>query len=136
MREVSKVVTPLILDVNPDPRALEWEQDFLTRIENPVIGCCGPDAQGGCPLLSGEPCGKIEGADGVIVQLDIDRPDHRRILTKYVELLRVPIRVVVTEEQRHRWSDLLESVEVFVPPIGPAKLDGFAAEVAAETATM
>ncbi len=124
---------PVILDVNPDPEALDWEQDFLTRIETSVIGCCGPDRVGGCPLLEGKPCAKIEAADGVLFQLDLDRTEHRRILAKYVRLLDVPIRAVVSAEQKVRWAPLLDLVEVFTPPIGPAKMDAFAAEVESET---
>lgn len=124
--------SPVVLDVNPDPDALDWEQDFLGRLDIPVTRCCGPDAIGGCPLLRGERCTKIEGADGVIFQLDLDRTDHRQILAKYVRLLDVPIRVVVSPEQKKRWARLLDHVEVFVPPVGPAKLDGFAAEVESE----
>lgn len=125
--------TPVILDVNPDPEALDWEQDFLTRIETSVIGCCGPDRVGGCPLLEDKPCAKIEAADGVLFQLDLDRTEHRRLLAKYVRLLDVPIRVVVSAEQQVRWARLLDLVEVFTPSIGPAKLDAFAAEVESET---
>ena len=125
--------TPVILDVNPDPEALDWEQDFLTRIETSVIGCCGPDRVGGCPLLVDKPCAKIEAADGVLFQLDLDRAEHRRLLAKYVRLLDVPIRVVVSAEQQVRWAHLLDLVEVFTPPIGPAKLDAFVAEVESET---
>lgn len=124
----------VILDVNPDSYELDWEQDFLSRIETLVVSCCGPDTQGGCPLLRGEPCAKIEVADGVLFQLDLDRAEHRRLLAKYVRLLDVPIRVVVTQEQKQRWAHLLELVEVFTPPIGPAKLDAFAAEVESEIA--
>ena len=127
------MITPVILDVNPEASALDWELDFLTRIETPVIGCCGPDAQGRCPLLRGEPCAKMEAADGVLFQLDLDSAEHRRILARYVKQLDVPIRVVVTDDQKQRWAHLLELVEVFTPPIGPAKLDAFAAEVESET---
>jgi hypothetical protein len=49
-----------------------------------------------------------------------------------MQLLSVPIRVVVTEEQSTRWARFLAPVEVFVPPIGPAKLDAFVAEVESE----
>ena len=124
---------PVILDVNPDPKELAWEQDFLARLETPVVACCGPDAQGGCPLLRGESCRKIEKADGVLFQLNLDRGDHRRILGMYLRQLDVPIRVVATPEQQLRWAGLLSLVEVFTPPIGPAKMDAFAAEVASET---
>jgi hypothetical protein len=123
---------PMILDVNPDPDALDWEEDLLARFDISTIGCCGPDARGGCPLLSNQPCAKIDAADGVLFQLDLDRFEHRRILTKYMQQLSVPIRVVVTQEQRERWARFLAPVEVFVPPIGPAKLDALAAEVESE----
>ena len=82
--------TSVILDVNPDPEALDWEQD-LPRIETSVIGCCGPDHVNSRPLLEGKPCAEIE--------------------------------------QQVRWAHLLDLVEVFTPPIGPATLDVFAAEV-------
>ena len=123
---------PLILDVNPDPDALHWEQDFLTRIETETITCCGPDPQDGCPLLQEKPCAKIEVADGILFQLDLDRLEHRKILAEYVRQLEVPIRVVVTADQERRWAHLLDHVEVFTPPIGPATMDAFAAEVESE----
>lgn len=121
--------TPVVLDVNPDPTALEWEQSFLTRLDVPTIACCGPETRGGCPLLVGEDCHKIRAADGVLFQLDLDRDDNRRILARYIDTLDVPIHVVCTPEQKVRWAKLLERVEVFTPPVGPARLDGFAAEV-------
>lgn len=127
--------TPLILDVNPDREGLFWEQDFLGRIDARFSGCCGPDAQGGCPLLRGTRCAKAETADGIIFQLDLDRAHHRAILAHYIELVDVPIRVVVTAEQQKRWADLLAPVEVFTPPIGPAALDAFAAEVESDYQT-
>jgi len=120
---------PVILDVNPEPQALSWEQDFLGRLEIPVEPCCGPDQEGGCPLLSHGYCSKVARADGVLFQLDLDQPLHRQILQRYTATLEVPIRVVVTSEQQERWPDLLEHVEVMTPPLGPAALDGFAAEV-------
>lgn len=125
--------TPVVLDINPDPEALDWEQDFLGRLELPVITCRGPLEPGGCPLLKGNACGKIEAADGVLFQLNLDLPDHRHILGHYIRLLDVPIRAVVTEDQKKRWAKLLDKVEVFTPPIGPAKLDAFAAELESET---
>lgn len=124
--------TPLILDVNPDPRGLDFEEDFLHRLHLPTVHCTGPEAEK-CPLLVGKPCGKVERADGILFQLNLDIEDHRRILELYADRLDIPIRAVVTEEQRQRYADLLSRVEVFVPPIGPAKLDGFAAEVESET---
>ena len=120
---------PTILDVNPDPDALGWEQDFIGRLEDHVVGCRGPSAIGDCPILRGESCSKIEAADGVLFQLDLDRPDHRGILGRYKKLLDVPIRVVCAPDQVDRWARLLRGVEVVTPPFGPAALDAFAAEV-------
>jgi hypothetical protein len=121
--------TPVVLDVNPNPESLDWEQEWLTRTGLPVIRCCGPEVQGGCPILDNGRCRKSHEADGVIFQLDLDRPEHRRILRKYIRQLYVPIRVVATPEQEKRWAHLLQFVEIFNPPIGPAKLDAFAAEI-------
>jgi hypothetical protein len=121
--------TPVVLDVNPDPDALGWEQEWLTRAGLPVIPCCGPEVEGGCPILNNGRCNKIYDADGVIFQLDLDRPEHRLILRKYIRQLYVPIRVVVTKEQQKRWAHLLQFVEVFNPPVGPTTLGAFAAEM-------
>lgn len=120
---------PVILDVNPEPEALTWEHDFLQRLDIPVEPCCGPGERGACPMLSSDHCSKVDKADGVLFQLDLDRPAHRAILQRYVATLDIPIRVVVSKEQQTRWSELLEAVEVMDPPVGPAALDGFAAEV-------
>ena len=125
--------TPVILDVNPAPEELQWEQDWLQEgLGIPVVKCAGPHGVGDCPLLRGEPCGKVEKADGILFQLDLDRPDHRKILSLYADKLDVPIRAVVADEQRIRYADLLSKVEVVSPPVGPASLDAFAAEVQSE----
>lgn len=123
---------PLILDVNPDGESLERETRFLTDAGVRVVQCRGPLGPGDCPLLVDRSCCNVDAADGVVFQLDLDDPEHRRILAKYVvELGRreVPIRLVVTEEHRGRWPKLAQLVEVSTPPFGPVKLDGFAAEV-------
>ena len=120
---------PVILDVSPDPEELAWEQEWLERLELPVITCTGPHKTGACPLLQGKPCGKVDKADGILFQLDLDREDHREILKIYAETLDVPIRVVVNEEHQLQYADLLRGVEVFTPPVGPSALDAFAAEV-------
>jgi hypothetical protein len=126
------MVATVILDVNPDGRALAREEDFLRKLDLPVETCYGPDREGGCPLLRGEACRKIEIADGVIFQLDLDQPRHRRLLAKYARYFEdqgVPIRAVVTSDQKARWANLLRLVDVWTPPIGVSKLDGFASEV-------
>jgi hypothetical protein len=124
---------PVILDVNPAPEELQWEQDWLQNsLEIPVVKCLGPHGPGKCPLLRGKPCGKIAKADGVLFQLDLDLEEHRELLGLYAEQLDIPIRVVVSKEQRIRYADLLSDVEVVTPPVGPATLDAFAAEVQSE----
>jgi len=123
---------PVILDVNPDGGALAWEQNFLERLEVHVERCGGPSKEGGCPLLIGQPCGKIAHADGILFQLDLDRDDHREILKRYAQTLDVPISVVTTREKAERWDEAVRDVEVVTPPVGPARLDGFVAEVESE----
>jgi hypothetical protein len=124
---------PVILDVNPDSVAIDQERDFLEKIGHPILACRGPDAdQVGCPILRGERCALLEQADGVIFQLDLDDPRHRRLLVKYIEYfdqLEVPVRVVVTPEQKQRYAKLLRLVEVWTPPVNVGKLDGFSSEV-------
>lgn len=120
---------PVILDVNPDPEALDWEADWLVRQEVDVVRCRGPHAPGACPLLQGKPCGKIARADGILFQLSLDREDHREILQTYARTLDVPVRAVVSEADKAKYAELLAEVEVVVPPMGPAGLDGFASEV-------
>jgi hypothetical protein len=124
--------TPTILDVHPSPEVLRWEWEQLEEMDIHVVGCRGPEASGGCPLLRGEECALLDGADGVMFHLDLDKPEHRRLLTKYVALAdrhEVPVRVVVSEEQQARWAPLLSLAEVFTAPVGAAKLDAFASEV-------
>jgi hypothetical protein len=120
---------PTILDVNAVAEDSAWEEDFLKRLELHVLLCPGPEAKGACPILEGEVCPLVSRADGILFQLDLDREDHRTILARYAEMLDVPIRVVVTKEQAAKYADLLRDVEVMSPPVGPAGLDGFAAEV-------
>jgi hypothetical protein len=50
----------------------------------------------------------------------------------YRQRLDIPIRVVVSEEQKERFAGFLVDYEVVLGPVGPAKLDGFAAEVESE----
>lgn len=126
---MDRTAAPTILEVNPHPEELDWDQEFLGRMEIPMLRCTGPHGPGKCPILRGQPCGKIQKADGILFQLDLDREDHREILRLYIEMLDVPIRAVVSEEQQQRYAELLKDVEVVTPPVGPSMLDAFAAEV-------
>lgn len=121
--------TPVILDVNPNPEALDWESEWLERQDVQVVKCGGPHAPGSCPLLRGASCGKVAKADGVLFQLSLDRQDHRDILDRYARTLSVPVRAVVSADDQKRYAELLAEVEVVLSPVGPASLDGFAAEV-------
>jgi hypothetical protein len=120
---------PVILDVNPDIEALDWEAEFLGRLEAHVITCMGPEATGLCPMLEGRPCPKVDAADGILFQLDLDKQPHREILARYVSNVEGPIRVIVRPGQKEHYADLLKDVEVRETWPGPAALDGFDAEV-------
>lgn len=124
--------TPVILIDNPDQKSMEREADFYRKLGHPVELCIGPGKELGCPLIRGEQCALVENADGVIFQLDLDVAENRRVLSKYItyfDELGVPIRVVVTPEQKLRWAKLLSLVEVWTTPVTVGKLDGFSSEV-------
>ena len=57
----------------------------------------------------------------------------REVLQKYKEVvpLDIPIRVVVTDEQRQKYEDLLDGFQIWGREPTVADLDGFAAEVEA-----
>ena len=123
---------PVILIDNPDPGSMEEEADFYRKLGHPTEVCAGPQKQGGCPLLEGRSCPLVEDAEGVIFHLDLDLPENRRLLSKYITYfddLGVPVRVVVTPEQKQRWAKLLSLVEVWTAPVNISKLDGFSSEV-------
>lgn len=124
---------PVILIDSPDETSLEEEAKFYRDLGHPVEMCMGPESrEDGCPLLTGRPCPLVENADGVIFQLNLDVPENRQVLAKYISYfddLGVPVRVVVTEEQKQRWAKLLNLVEVWTTPVTVDKLDGFSAEV-------
>ena len=121
----------VLLDVLADEG--EFDRSILERLGHPVVTCEGPDVGALCPLLGGEGCPKFGEAHGIVFELDLDRPQHRRIVHRYRELARpdLPIRVVVRPEQRQRYADVLAEVEVWDHSPSVADLDGFAAEVEA-----
>jgi hypothetical protein len=121
---------PIVLVVDADAESLESERRFLeAALEDSAVVCRGPRGESQCPLLTGHDCSLIHKADGILFELDLDREEVRQILGRYVETLDVPIRVVATPDQVSRYSSLLDEVEVVNPPLGPAGLDAFAAEV-------
>lgn len=124
---------PMVLVVDLDTENLEWERTFLEEaLEDGALICRGPTGHKTCPLLTGADCALIHDADGILFELDLDKSQSRRILQRYKDDLDIPIRVVATPEDMLRYSSLLEGLEVVTPPIGPAKLDAFAAEVESE----
>lgn len=120
----------VILDVTPGSAV--FEQGFLEKIGHPVLVCHGPMEEV-CPLLHEGSCELLDAAHGVVFQLDLDRPAHRRILAKYQEVLRegTPIRVVVAPGQDERYADLLAGCQVWTHEPTAGELDGFAAQVEA-----
>lgn len=124
---------PMVLVVDVDTENLEWERTFLEEaLEDGALVCRGPTEHKTCPLLTGDDCALIHDADGILFELDLDKSQSRRILQRYKDQLDIPIRVVATPEDLRRYYSLLEGLEVATPPIGPAKLDAFAAEVESE----
>jgi hypothetical protein len=68
-----------------------------------------------------------------VFELDLDRPQHRAILTKYKETLRsdVPIRVVVRPGQSEKYPDLVRGLKLWTDTPVAGDLDALAAEVEA-----
>lgn len=111
----------------------EFAADFIGTTGHPTTVCHGPGESHPCPVLEGAHCEHLENAHGVVFQFDLDNPVIREILQKYKETvpLEIPVRVVVTDEQRERYADLLEGFQVWRREPTVADLDGFAAEVEA-----
>jgi hypothetical protein len=122
----------VLLDVSPGAGEA-FDASFLERAGHPVVVCHGPDGDHACPLLNGEGCAKFAAAHGIVFELDLDRPENRRIVERYRALAGpdVPIRVVVHPGQAARYAGVLEGVEIWTHSPTAADLDGFAAEVEA-----
>lgn len=120
----------IILDVTPSSG--DFDRDFLERLGHPVLVCHGPEGGHLCPILK-DRCTMVESAHGVVFQLDLERPQHRAILQRSQRVISddVPIRVVVREGQKQRFSELLAGVQVWEQEPTVADLDGFAAQVEA-----
>lgn len=109
------------------------DSDFLVRLGHPVETCHGPDGERGCPLVEGKGCPLAENAQGIVFELDLERPEHQEILSRYKSGLRedVPIRVAVQPGQEKEFAHLLEGVRVWTHTPVAGDLDAFAAEVEA-----
>ena len=108
------------------------DTDFLVRLGYPVETCNGP-GEGACPLVAGKGCPLAENAQGIVFELDLDRPKHRAILRRYKSQLRpdMPIRVSLRPGQEHEYADLLRGIKVWTHEPVAGDLDALAAEVSA-----
>jgi hypothetical protein len=121
---------PILIDA-PDAGDVSYAKEFLEGLGHQTMVCQGPSEGTVCPILRGDSCEMIESAGGVVYEFDLDRPQHREILTKYKETLSddKPIRVVVTPEHAAKYADLLVGVQVWSEEPSIGELDGFAAQV-------
>ena len=117
----------------PEEEEVPRDHGFLEQLGHPVLVCHGPTGKRICPILAGEPCELAEGAHGIVFELDLERPQHRAILSKYKEALRsdLPIRVVVRPGQSEKYRQLLHGLKVLNDEPVAGDLDGLAAEVEA-----
>jgi len=122
----------ILIDVR-DPGYGDFAEGFMGKTGHPTSVCHGPGESHPCPVLEGAHCEHLEDARGVVFQFDLDDPVIREVLQKYKEIvpLEIPVRVVVSEEQRAKYEGLLEGFEVWNREPTVADLDGFAAEVEA-----
>lgn len=109
------------------------DRQFLEQLGHRVMVCPGPKQGALCPILSGEGCALAEGARGIVFELDLDRAQHRAILSRYKETLRgdVPLRVVVRPGQAEKYSDVVKGLKVLTHEPVAGDLDALAAEVEA-----
>ena len=124
----------IILDVTASDGT--FESRFLEPLGHPVLVCHGPDIGTACPILK-KGCAKIDGAHGVVFQLDLDRPQHRAILKRYQEVLAedIPLWASVLPGQESEYEELLSGVQVVVGGMGVGDLDAFASQVEASDMT-
>jgi hypothetical protein len=111
----------------------EFAKDFIEKTGHPATVCHGPGEGHPCPVLEGAYCEHLENAHGVVFQFDLDNPVYQEVLRRYKDIvpLEIPIRVVVSDEQRVKYADLLEGLEVWRREPTAGDLDGFSAEVEA-----
>jgi hypothetical protein len=121
----------ILFDIPPGDQPVDRE--FLEDLGHRVMVCNGPQQGTPCPILSGEGCQLAEGAEGIVFELDLDRPQHRAILGRYKDSLPqgMPIRVVVRPEQAQTHAKLLAGLRVWTHVPVAGDLDALAAEVEA-----
>lgn len=109
------------------------DHEFLEQIGHRVMVCGGPTADAPCPILDGGHCELAENAEAVVFEFDLDRDDHRAILSRYKEVLRedMPLRVVLKPGQAERYPELISGLGVWSHEPVAGDLDAIAAEAEA-----
>ena len=109
------------------------DRQFLEQLGHRVMVCPGPEEGTLCPILSGEGCELVDGAQGIVFELDLDRPQHRAILSRYKETVRsdVPVRVVVRPGQAEKYAHVVRGLKVLTHEPVAGDLDALAAEAEA-----
>lgn len=107
------------------------DRAFLEGLGHSVKVCHGPPRGTLCPILAGEGCPLVEGAQGIIFELDLDRPQHRAILKEYKTSLRsdIPIRVLARPDQIGRYRHVLAGLRTWMETPVAGDLDAVAAEI-------
>jgi hypothetical protein len=123
----------MILDVTPGEYE-KFERRLIEGMGHRIEVCRGPDGlHGTCPMLEGETCTLLGQARGVVFKLDLDREEHRQILSAYQRELPedTPVAVALRPGQERAYADLLEGVYVWSHQPTAVDLDGFGSLVEA-----
>jgi len=114
-----------VLVEHPDP---VWRWAARQRLESAgyeVATCGGPSVlpRGRCPLIAGEPCRALEGAEVVINGLGTRYAASRAVL-EAVRAARpeLPVIVELTQLQIRELDDVLPGCRVVRYPVGPVEL--------------
>ena len=109
------------------------DRHFLEQLGHRVMVCPGPEQGKLCPILNGKGCELVDGAQGIVFELDLDRAQHRAILARYKETVRsdVPVRVVVRPGQAEKYADVVKGLKVLTHEPVAGDLDALAAEAEA-----
>ena len=126
----------IILDVTPGDGE-QFESALLEKLGHPVLVCHGPATGELCPIVEDGSCALVESAHGIVFQLDLDKPNHRVILSRYRKHITedTPLRVVVRPGQDRQYADLLADCQVWTHEPTAGDLDGLAAQVEAADRT-
>lgn len=127
-------VTPSLIHFDVPHGEAEDHAALMQRLGHPATVCHGPAENELCPILEAEgECPLINAAHGVVFEFDLDKEQHRDILSRYLEIIdeNVPVRVIAEPEVAARHADFLRGVDVWTHEPTAGELDGFAALVEA-----